>query len=224
MMNKKRICLLGSILAICLIAVITVKFEKGFEKQEINVSGIIAAKTEDELILDSDLIIKGKVKRILKSKWSNEGLARGKDIRNILQTDIVIHVDEVLEGSLNKNSVIVRINKGEDEKTIVHSDGYPDFCVDENVLLFLSRDDSDVKTDEDYYVLTGMRQGKYELNKLSTLTTEKTDIYVNDRGEMNITELKDNISKVKKENPNYKEEKIKKKEEIRKNNIELFGE
>lgn len=223
-MKKNRIYLLCCIFAICFIAVGAFNIEKKVEKQEIHVDGIIASKTIDELILDSDLIVKGKVKEILKSKWSNEGLSRGKDIRNILQTDIVINVDEVLDGSLNKAYVIVRINKGEDEKTIVYSEGYPDFSVDENVLLFLSRDDSDVKTNEDYYVLTGMRQGKYELNKLSTSTTEKTDIYVNDKEEMNILELKENIPKVKKENPYYKEEKIKKKEEIRKNNIKLFGE
>lgn len=42
----------------------------------------------------------------------------------------------------------------------VSSDGYPDFEVNEKVLLFLSRDDSDIATDEDYYVLTDMRQGK----------------------------------------------------------------
>ena len=44
-------------------------------------------------------------------------------------------------------------------------DGYPDFEVNEKVLLFLSRDDSDIATDEDYYVLTGMRQGKYDLSE-----------------------------------------------------------
>ena len=52
----------------------------------------------------------------------------------------------------------------ESQKIKFISSGYPDFEKEENVLLFLSRDDSDVATDEDYFVLTGMRQGKWNVN------------------------------------------------------------
>ncbi len=223
-MKKKRIFLLSSICAICLIVIGVVSVGQNFQKQEVFIDGIIASKNENELILDSDLIVKGQVKEIMKSRWSNEGLVRGADIRNILQTDIVVLVDEVIEGSLNQKEVRVRINKGEDAKTIVHSDGYPDFVIGEKVLLFLARDDSDVKTNEDYYVLTGLRQGKYTLKDTSGTTVEKTGVYVNDKGEINVENLKKNIVDVKSANPNYEAEKVAKKQEIRKNNIELFGE
>lgn len=224
-MKKKRMYLLCGICAICLLMVGAGILKQNLRKQEIFISGIIASKTEDELILDSDLIIKGQVKEIMKSKWSNEGLVRGENIRNILQTDIVVLVEEVIEGSLDRKEVTVRINKGEDSKTIVYSDGYPDFNVDEKVLLFLARDDSDVKTDEDYYVLTGMRQGKYDLKTTtSDSLAGRADVYKNDKGEISVSKLKKNVIEVKKANPNYRAEKVERKEKIRKNNIELFGE
>jgi hypothetical protein len=222
-MKKKRLYLLCSVCAICLIVAGVISIEHNLQKKEIFVSGIIASKTEDELILDSDLIVTGQVKEIMKSKWSNEDLARGENIRNILQTDIVVFVDEVIEGTLDQKAVTVRINKGEDAKTIVYSDGYPDFNAGEKVLLFLARDNSDVKTEEDYYVLTGMRQGKFDLKTTSGILAEKSDVYKNDKGEISVSKLKESVIEVKRANPNYKTEKIERNEEIRKNNIELFG-
>lgn len=189
-MTKKKKVALCAVLAVAVLAVITVKICKDDAKEEIYISGSIASKTEEELIMDSDLIVKGQVKESLKSKWSNPDALRGEGVRNILQTDIIINVDEVIDGSIDKKTVAVRINKGEDEKTIVYSDNYPDFDIGENVLLFLARDDSDVKTNEDYYVLTGMRQGKYSLKPSS-------GTYVNDRGEIEISALKERIIKEK---------------------------
>lgn len=63
------------------------------------------------------------------------------------------------------NTTLLRIDKGEDEYTIILDEWIPDFTVDEEVLLFLMRDDSDFKTDEDYYVLSANEQAKYEIHK-----------------------------------------------------------
>ncbi len=219
------------ILIIVIITVISFSIFKFFnnekkEKKVINIEGAIPYRTEYEMILDSDLIITGKVKEIKKSKWSNPDYLLGKHVRNVLQTDVLIDVEKVLDGNFSKNSVIVRIDKGEDENTIVYSEGYPDFVLGEDVLLFLARDDSDIATNEDYYVLTGMRLSKYNLINDSSLAKESEEkiMYKNEVGELKLTELISNIEKVKEDKPKYKEEKLKKQEEIIKNNIELFGE
>ena len=129
------------------------------------------------------------------------------------------------------NQAIVRIDKGEDENTIVSSDGYPDFEVNEKVLLFLSRDDSDIATDEDYYVLTGMRQGKYDLSESENSRSSNTiNTYIssmevdNERDTEVIDELKDKIEKEHNMHPNYSEEQKQRQIEIDNENKKLFGE
>ncbi|MDO5398601.1 MAG: hypothetical protein Q4G33_11810 [bacterium] len=198
------------------------------EKEKIVIHGIMPELTESELILNSDLIISGSVSEILNSKWSNENLEKGENIPNILQTDIIIDVDEVIEGDCINNYVTVRINKGENEDTVVYSEGYPDFTEGEQVLLFLARDDSGLATDEDYYVLTGMKQGKYSLKENNT-DVYSNDVkaeasYVNDKNTIDIDTLQSAIEKENEANPDYKTEKSIRQEEIKKENEELFGE
>ena len=138
---------------------------------------------------------------------------------------------ERLFGERDDNQAIVRIDKGEDENTIVSSDGYPDFEVNEKVLLFLSRDDSDIATDEDYYVLTGMRQGKYDLSESENSRSSNTiNTYIssmevdNERDTEVIDELKDKIEKEHNMHPNYSEEQKQRQIEIDNENKKLFGE
>lgn len=122
-MKKIISIIIGSILCVAIIitvGVVNSNKNNVTEKEEVHVSGVMAVKTESELILDSDLIICGNVSDILDSKWSNEDFVRGNEISNVLQTDIVINVDDVLSGSLEDDTVTVRIDKGEDEKTIVY--------------------------------------------------------------------------------------------------------
>lgn len=190
------------------------------EKMQYKVSGLVAGVTNDYLVLDSQLIVTGAVKEIGKSKWSNPGFE--KDMaRNILQTDIFVEVDKILKGEPKSDTIAVRINKGEDEKYQLISDGYPDFTIGEKVLLFLSLDESDLKTDEDYYVLSGMYQGKF-VPKDNSITT-----YENCQDKERIFELEELpqiIEKLHLENPNYEEEKAKRQAEIIENNKKMFGE
>ena len=175
------------------------------KKEEIVVDGIIPLISESELILRSDLIIEGTVSEIMDSKWSNPNNEKGENFRNILQTDIVVNIDNYLFGERDDNQAIVRIDKGEDENTIVSSDGYPDFEVNEKVLLFLSRDDSDIATDEDYTYISSMEVD-------------------NERDTEVIDELKDKIEKEHNMHPNYSDEQKQRQIEIDNENKKLFGE
>lgn len=197
---------------------------KHLSPKEITVNGAIAGLTQEELILNSDLIITGTVTKINESKWSNP--EKIKDKRNVLQTDVEIEIDDILLGEYDLGIAVVRVNKGYDKKTRIKyiSDGYPDFYEGENVLIFLARDDGDLKTDENYFVTVGMYQGKWSLDKESEKidnerTLENYSLEGRTVGEMK-SEVKEQITK----NPNYKEERALKREETRKRNIELFGE
>lgn len=46
------------------------------------------------------------------SKWSNPNNEKGENFRNILQTDIVVNIDNYLFGERDDNQAIVRIDKG----------------------------------------------------------------------------------------------------------------
>lgn len=228
---KKSILNIISLMCCLTIMLTATSCGNNSKKEEIVVDGIIPLISESELILRSDLIIEGTVSEIMDSKWSNPNNEKGENFRNILQTDIVVNIDNYLFGERDDNQAIVRIDKGEDENTIVSSDGYPDFEVNEKVLLFLSRDDSDIATDEDYYVLTGMRQGKYDLSESensrlsNTINTYISSMEVdNERDTEVIDELKDKIEKEHNMHPNYSDEQKQKQIEIDNENKKLFGE
>ena len=215
---KKSILNIISLMCCLTIMLTATSCGNNAKKEEIVVDGIIPLISESELILRSDLIIEGTVSEIMDSKWSNPNNEKGENFRNILQTDIVVNIDNYLFGE-------------RDENTIVSSDGYPDFEVNEKVLLFLSRDDSDIATDEDYYVLTGMRQGKYDLSESensrlsNTINTYISSMEVdNERDTEVIDELKDKIEKEHNMHPNYSDEQKQKQIEIDNENKKLFGE
>ncbi len=192
--------------------------------KEVVISGSIAHLTQEELILNSDLIITGTVTKINESKWSNP--EKIKDKRNVLQTDVEIEIDDILLGEYDLNTAVVRVNKGYDKKTKTRyiSDGYPDFYEGENVLIFLARDDGDLKTDENYFVTVGMIQGKWSCDKeTGKIDNDKTPENYSLEGKT-IGEMKSEVKEQITKNPNYKEERALKREKTRKRNIELFGE
>lgn len=144
--------------------------------ETIHVSGEIPLMGKRELVDNSSTIIKGIVKEVLPSSWSNPVGAKGEFVSNILQTDIKVEVTEVYKNKPYSDIVTVRIDKGSIGQTVVESEGYPDFLPGENVILFLATDDGDLaNSEDDYYVLTGMLQGKFTLDEEST----KADLYRN---------------------------------------------
>ena len=223
MKNKFKIVFL--IVVVLAIGISVTSFCINSKPKEVVVESMIPRLTEQELILNSDLIITGTVSKLGESKWINPDF-KVADKRNILQTDIFVEIDEILFGEYNKENVVVRIDKGYDKSQKIRyiSDGYPDFEKGENVLLFLSRDDSDVATNEDYFVLTGMRQGKWDVNNGEILAKTTDEKEISSFDEFKIEQLKARILTEVNEHPTWKADKLREKEEIRNNNKLLFGE
>lgn len=230
MSNKLIIC---AVCAAFAVGAGTVALKHHFEPNVIKITGQIPIQTEQELILNSDLIIEGIVQEIGQSKWSNPELTEGK--RNVLQTDITVSINNIISGDYSSDAAVVRIDKGYDEEsnTVVESNGYPDFTEGEQVVLFLSRDDGDLATDEDYFVLTGMRQGKWELSGKNEATAHSTDlsgdsdsaVYSAESYEGSTVEaLKAKIAEEKALNPNWKEEQAERNAQAVEDNKALFGE
>lgn len=222
---KNRFKMVFLIVVALAIGISVTNFCINYKPKEIVIEGMIPQLTEQELILNSDLIVTGAVKKIGESKWSNPEF-KVVDKRNVLQTDIFVEIDEIIYGEYNNESVTVRIDKGYDKSQKIRfiSDGYPDFEKGENVLLFLLRDDSDVATNEDYFVLTGMRQGKWDVNNGEILAKTTDGKEISSFDEFKIEQLKARILTEVNEHPTWKADKLREKEEIRNNNKLLFGE
>jgi hypothetical protein len=124
---------------------------------------IILEKNLSDLISESNVIIKGKIGNKLPSRWTNPDFIRGDHIRNIIQTDTNISIIEVLKGvPYNNSSLNLRTDTGKLDNVEYISEDIPALIYNEEVILFLSKDDSDVANPaENYYVLTGMGQGLY---------------------------------------------------------------
>ena len=198
------------------------------KQKVIPVNESIEGKSKLDLINDASVIIRGTVNKSLPSKWSNPDYKRGENVRNLIQTDIIVDVNEVYKGTpYDSKAITVRIHKGKVGNVVWKSEGYPDFTDGEEVILFLSEDDGDVATNENYYVLTGMCQGKFSLDTSSN--SAKNDKSVDkvfknflDKDSLKLstvkTEINDTLEYLKK-NPLPRMTK----EEIRKNNEKLFG-
>lgn len=194
------------------------------KSQTMTVQGQIPLKTKSELITESEVIIRGTVNEILPSKWSNPDYKKGEAIRNILQTDISINIKEIFSGiPYDKKNILVRIDKCLYDNIKVASEGYPDFIIGEDLILFLSKDDSDVANpDENYYVLTGMSQGKFILNDKSTNGTEYVSSFKGSNDKILLSNFKEEI----KNEFEYQKLNPKKKltpDEIREQNEKVLG-
>ena len=104
---KKSILNIISLMCCLTIMLTATSCGNNAKKEEIVVDGIIPLISESELILRSDLIIEGTVSEIMDSKWSNPNNEKGENFRNILQTDIVVNIDNYLFGERDDNQAIV---------------------------------------------------------------------------------------------------------------------
>lgn len=152
------------------------------------VDGLVALITDDELAAESSLIVEGTVSSISNSKWNtNDGKEPDNvTFRDSIYHDISIKVSSVIKGSTSTDEFLrVRVYNGEipDGKTLkkLESKGYPEYSIGEKVILFLSYDDSQYNKSKanDYYVTTGMFQGKYTIsegkaiNRKNSIESEK---------------------------------------------------
>ncbi len=174
------------------------------------ISGKKKKKSLNDLVVESELIVKGTVEELLNSKWTNPNKKDG--IRNTLVKDTKIKINKTFKGKpYNNNYILVRTEGGKTDNLEIISDGYPDFTKGEEIILFLSKDDSDFAiSSENYYVLTGMVQGKFKFNK-NTLK------YENYKENFDIIKLNNLI-----ENPKPQPNKLTK-EQIEKQNKNFFG-
>ncbi len=161
----------------------------GNQPEVIKSSSTLLYKSKADLMTDSDIIISGKVSSSRPGKWSNPGLVKGK--RNIIQTDYIIDINKIYKGiPYDDKKIAVRIDKGKAGDIEIISDSYPDFNIGEEVLLFLSKDDSDIANpDENYYVLTGALQGKFSVKE----TKETGKVFANDKDTIVLSRLEDEI-------------------------------
>lgn len=190
----------------------------------INVHGSIAFKNVEDLILESEVIVKGKVYNILPSKWRFDN--KEKDgYGNPLQTDILVDIDKIFKGMpYNDKHISVRVYQGSTDSVVVISDGYPEFTIGEDVILFLSKDDGPLANlQENYYVLTGMRQGKFMLDKNDTSKNKYITDKIYSEEKINLNTFETEIrSLLEKERTNPRKRLTK--EEIREQNKKIFGE
>ncbi|OPZ94964.1 MAG: hypothetical protein BWY74_00128 [Firmicutes bacterium ADurb.Bin419] len=203
----------------CLAFIIGFASFRFIHNDKIIVSGQYLLKTKAELVDDSSVIIKGIVKEKLPSKWSNPNSIKGTNVRNTIQSDIIVDIAEVYKGEpYNRELIAVRVEKGKVNNIEVVSDGYPDFTLGEEVVLFLSEDDGDLANkEENYYVLTGMCQGKFSLIESNT-----NKIFKNNKGDEFKYTIKNEIENIIEENKKNPKPKMTK-EEIREQNKKVFG-
>lgn len=127
-------------------------------------SALLAPYSQSRLESRAELVVSGKITKINNSKWSNPDKKLGKQLRNDIVTDVSILVNETYKGTSSKE-ITVRTKKGKIGKTTHQNSSDADFIVGEDVLLFLMKDDDMTSaTPEDYYVLTGLHQGKFVKN------------------------------------------------------------
>lgn len=127
--------------------------------------------TTQELIEQSDYIIRGKVKKIEKSVYENE---------NNIVTDVIIKISDSYKNKLFSKQIRLRVNGGYDKKTDVYIPYDAFFEKSEDVLLFLD------KTDEGYYTLLAGNQSKLTYQE----TIEGNRVYCDTNGKtISVSEL-----------------------------------
>lgn len=154
-----------ALITLCVAFVIGIYIYRHDSVKTIIQEGSFPYMSKQDMMQTADVIIQGVVAEVLPSKWSNPEFIKGENIRNIIQTDILVKISEVLKGvPYDDSNIIVRIDKGIVGKVKLISNGYPDFKEGEEVILFLNLDDSDLSSlNENYYVLTGLNQSKFTL-------------------------------------------------------------
>jgi len=123
----------------------------------------------DKLIRESQLVITGKVLKVLPSRGVEQE-EPGTDY--YIYTDIVIKPDRFLFGSSSQDSIIVSVQGGKIGNLVMWAQDQPVFVPEEDVMVFLYRPDgytldsppAGIKTTS-CYLVTGAIQGKFQLRE-----------------------------------------------------------
>ncbi len=123
-----------------------------------------------KLISMSDNIIIGDVSEVLPSMWNTpDGKRAPNDNREdlFIYTDAKIKIGESLKGSLDTDTVVVRVLGGSVEPYGQYSEDQPSYKTNEKVLVFLKKD-SNPRTQDvgiGHMTTTGLIQGKISISQ-----------------------------------------------------------
>jgi hypothetical protein len=172
MSSKLRAVLIS--LLVCLVFTSSVLYlhyvQKKIQPISLKISGSIPYYTPNELSGLADLIVEGNVASISPGKWNtSDGKKPNKiSLNDIIYREVSVNVKNVLKGTINVDSVIkVYSHEGIDESGFsVYSDAEPKFTEGEDVILFLSKDNTiyNKSKSSDHYIVTGLILGKYDIN------------------------------------------------------------
>jgi hypothetical protein len=167
------------------------------------ISGLVPLISFEEMVATSPLIVEGTIDSSTQSKWNTDDGLEPNEIKfeDSIYHDIVVTVDKTLKGLYSDKTLVVRVYNGEipNGKTVkkLISKGYPDYSINEKVILFLSYDSTPYNKIKlkDHYITTGMLQGKFTItDKKAKSNKEPIDL---DKLYIEIDKYKDSQPKLK---------------------------
>lgn len=140
------------------------------ELLDINLGATVLLCTHKDLKNGSDMIVTGKVKEILPSKWNTIDGEKPSKVNThsdqvcIIYTDIIVDVDRYLKNTLPSKEVIVRTYGGKVGNDKMKLDIEARFKPGEKVLLYLEKDTSPMTNiGSEHFFVYGSMQGKFTL-------------------------------------------------------------
>jgi hypothetical protein len=98
------------------------------------ISGLMREFTLDDLILESDAIVTGKVADILPARNGTTW-----DGKPTIYTDVIVQVDRYLYGETKSERIAIQVGGGRIGNTVVLVEDEPVFTLGENIVVFLYR-------------------------------------------------------------------------------------
>jgi Matrixin. len=105
---------------------------------------LFAPLTDDEMITESDLIVKGRVKEISAARWTtSDGKAPKSEsmMDYSLFHDVIVEVDEIYKGELTGRTQEITVRQpGGALGNARQTASVPDYCIGEEVILYLTQE------------------------------------------------------------------------------------
>lgn len=135
-----------------------------------HVSSILVEQDSGSLIADSSLIVVGRVESVKYIEEESTIRSEEKDIFTIAELQIE---KRLLQTDADNTKIYIKTLGGTIGNKTMKATDWPSFKEGERVLVFLNED-----TNSDYYLVTGLIQGKYELSSTNQLgiTNEEREI------------------------------------------------
>jgi hypothetical protein len=130
------------------------------------IQSLTAKISRTDLIMQSDLIVRGKISRIIGSRWENPNNILGKNVINTINTYYVVEISETYKGvPFDKRQLILSTPGGIIGQTEIVFEAFPELAVNDQVILFLAvksvKDPLNFYPYKDSYEVLGSRYGVY---------------------------------------------------------------